>query len=140
MRRLKASNADLERVSTLVSRQSDLFPPDAPDAGLRRWLLHVPPRDVRDLFRLRFALARAAGESGADLVERWHHVHRVLLQKPVLEVSGLAIGGRDLKGLGVAPGPEFGALLNALLDRVIDDPSLNQHETLMTMARAELSK
>lgn len=138
MRRLKASNADIERVSTLVARQSDLFPPDAPDAGVRRWLLHVPPRDVRDLFRLRFALARAAGNNGADLIERWHHVHRVLMQNPVLEISRLAIGGRDLKALGIAPGPEFGAVLNSLLDKVIDDPALNEHETLMTLARAEL--
>jgi tRNA nucleotidyltransferase (CCA-adding enzyme) len=46
MRRLKASNADTERVSPRSSRQSDLFPPDAPDAGVRRWLLHVPPELV----------------------------------------------------------------------------------------------
>jgi tRNA nucleotidyltransferase (CCA-adding enzyme) len=43
LRRLKASNADVEHVATLVERQSDLFPPDAPAAGVRRWLLHVPP-------------------------------------------------------------------------------------------------
>src|SRR5690606_1877888 len=59
MRRLKASNADTDRVVTLVRRQSDLFPPDAPDAVVRRWLLHVPPELVNDLFRLRIALWRA---------------------------------------------------------------------------------
>lgn len=133
MRRLKASNADIERVTSLVGFQSDLFPPDAPDAGVRRWLLHVPPALVRDLFRLRLALCRADKLEGNDLIARWRHVHRVLLQHPVLDASGLAIGGKDLKALGMKPGPEFGAILDALVQQVIEDPTLNERERLIAL-------
>jgi len=135
MRRLKASNADTERVSSLVGLQSDLFPPDAPDAGVRRWLLHVPPQLVRDLFRLRIALCRATVDEGRDLVDRWRHVHRILLQHPVLDAAGLAIGGKDLKALGVKPGPEFGMLLDVLVQRVIEDPTLNEPDRLLAIVR-----
>lgn len=137
MQRLKASNADTEHVATLVAKQSDIFPPDAPDSGVRRWLLHVPPALVPDLFRLRIALWRADPvERGAtDLAARWRHVRRVLAARPPLTTGDLAIDGDDLKSLGLPPGPRFGEVLRELLDCVIDDPSLNDRKTLQRMAR-----
>ncbi len=158
MRRLKTSNADRERVVRLVRHQADLFPPDAPDAGVRRWLRDLGPDLVRDLFRLRFALwcgertakvARAGaaaapgGEEGEsptrpdDLLERWRMAHRVLLDDPVLEPAGLAIGGGELRELGLEPGPRFGEILEELTERVIDDPSLNEPERLLDLVRQE---
>jgi tRNA nucleotidyltransferase (CCA-adding enzyme) len=148
MRRLKASNAEVERVAGLVARQSDLFPPDAPGAGIRRWLRDLGPELVPDLFRLRFALWRAAtGAVGpargtaapADLLERWRLAHFVLLSRPALAVSDLAVGGNDLMKLGVAPGPQLGELLRSLLERVLDRPELNTREALLDLAREELS-
>jgi tRNA nucleotidyltransferase (CCA-adding enzyme) len=137
LRRLKAANAEVDRVTTLVEKQSDLFPPDAPDAGVRRWLLHVPPTLVNDFFRLRIALWRAHPTAGGerDLRERWQHVHRVRAQGPALDTTDLAIDGRDLKSLGLEPGPQFGEILRSLLDRVIEDPSLNERERLLALAR-----
>jgi tRNA nucleotidyltransferase (CCA-adding enzyme) len=141
MRRLRASNADTERVTALVEKQSDLFPPDAPDAGVRRWLLHVPADLVNDLFRLRIALWRAhpVERGDADLLERWRHVRTVLAQQPALATTDLAIDGRDLKALGLQPGPQFGEIMRVLLNRVIDEPELNDRETLLRLAR-ELSE
>jgi len=141
MQRLRASNAETERVAELVRKQSDLFPPDAPPAGIRRWLQHVPPRLVCDLFRLRFALWRAHPVPGGreDLCERWRKVHNVLLQHPVLETGGLAIDGADLKRLGFTPGPRFGEILRELLDRVIEEPDLNTRETLLDIVKTEYS-
>lgn len=137
MKRLKASNADTERVSTLVTIQSDLFPPDAPDGGVRRWLLHVPPTQVNDLFRLRIALWRAqpTDRGDRDLLERWRHVRRVLAGDPPLTTADLAVDGRDLKQIGIEPGPLFGEILRTLLDSVVEDPSLNERDTLLDMAR-----
>jgi tRNA nucleotidyltransferase/poly(A) polymerase len=137
MRRLKASNADTDRVVTLVGRQSDLFPPDAPPAGIRRWLVHISPQLVHDFFRLRIALWRADPDEvgGRDLVERWRGAHRVLLAHPPLAVADLAIDGRDLKDLGLRPGPEFGEILRTLLDRVLENPDLNERERLLQAVR-----
>jgi tRNA nucleotidyltransferase (CCA-adding enzyme) len=137
LRRIKASNADIELVTELIEKQSDLFPPDAPAAGVRRWLLHVPPHLVVPFFRLRFALWRANPTPGGmqDLRERWLHVRRVLATRPPLTPGDLAIDGADLKTLGLRPGPQFGEILRVLLDRVIDDPSLNERETLLRMTR-----
>jgi tRNA nucleotidyltransferase (CCA-adding enzyme) len=138
MRRLKASNADTEYVAALVARQSDLFPPDAPDAGVRRWLLHVPPALVNDLFRLRIALWRAHPVEGGDrdLAGRWRLVRRVLAARPPLSTADLAIDGRDLRALGLEPGPRYGEILRALLERVVEEPALNEREALLELARS----
>lgn len=147
MRRLKSSNAETTRVARLVARQSDLFPPDAPAAGVRRWLRDLGPELVPDLFRLRFALWRATtGITGAargaaaprDLLGRWRLAHAVLLTRPPLTVSDLAIGGNELREIGFTPGPELGETLRLLLERVIDRPELNTRQELLELARDEL--
>ena len=141
MRRLKSSNADTEWVTRLVRHQSDLVPPDAPDAGVRRWLRQIGTDLVRDLFRLRFALWRGRNPDAdgvpADLLERWTKAKRVLGSDPVLRTADLAIGGGDLRALGLTPGPRFAEILEGLLERVTDEPSLNQREALLEIVRTE---
>ena len=138
LRRLKCSNADIDRVTRLVALQSELFPPDAPPPVVRRWLAHVTPAYLPDLFRLRAALARAHGELGGDVAQRWRTARRVLRERPPLTVQDLAVDGGDLKALGLSPGPVFGAVLRGLHDRVLDDPSLNEKERLLRIVREEL--
>jgi tRNA nucleotidyltransferase (CCA-adding enzyme) len=140
MRRLKASNAETERVTRLVRHQRDLFPPDAPDAGVRRWLRHVGDDLVNDLFRLRFALWRAENPAGGradDLLERAAMARRVRRSRPALSTSDLALGGHDLRKLGLEPGPQFGEILDDLLERVTDDPALNDRAALERIVREE---
>jgi tRNA nucleotidyltransferase (CCA-adding enzyme) len=144
MKRLKSSNADTDRVVRLVRHQPDLFPPDAPDSGVRRWLRDVGPELVNDLFRLRFALwrgrARVADATDArpdDLIERVRTARRVVQEHPPLDTSDLAIGGGELRELGLTPGPGFGEILGTLLERVVEDPALNRRERLIAMVREE---
>jgi tRNA nucleotidyltransferase (CCA-adding enzyme) len=99
--------------------------------------LHVRPDEVRDLFRLRFAICRGEQADSRDLLQRWRHAHRVLLSHPVIDAAGLVIGGSELKGLGLPPGPEYSRILAGLVQRVIDDPTLNDRERLMQIVKEE---
>lgn len=142
MRRLKASNAETDRVRDLVELQSELFPPDSPGRTVRRWLVRVTPARVNDLFRLRIAAWRGGHPAGAappaDLLERWRMARLVLRQRPPLEVADLAIGGEELRSLGLPPGPRYGEILRALLERVLEDPELNTSERLTRVVQEEL--
>ena len=49
-------------------------------------------------------------------------------------INGLAIGGADvMQVLGTSAGPVVGQVLRALLERVIEDPSLNERERLLAL-------
>ena len=50
-------------------------------------------------------------------------------------LQDLAVDGADLIELGYREGPELGRTLDALLDAVVDDPSLNTREQLLERAR-----
>ena len=53
-------------------------------------------------------------------------------------MADLAVNGKDLIRYGLKPGPRFGRILEALLERVLEDPTLNDEDVLMAMA-AELA-
>lgn len=50
-------------------------------------------------------------------------------------LADLAVTGDDLKAIGFDEGPVLGEALRGLLDRVVDEPSLNERETLLRLAQ-----
>jgi hypothetical protein len=48
--------------------------------------------------------------------------------------SGLAINGSDLINAGIPAGPQIGKILHDLTQAVLEDPSLNERETLLDRA------
>jgi tRNA nucleotidyltransferase (CCA-adding enzyme) len=77
------------------------------------------------------ALARLASGHEPD----WAATVRAVRERgdPIAR-SDLALGGADIQQLGVS-GPRVGQILGALLDRVLEDPSLNTRERLLPLAR-----
>ncbi len=142
MRRLRASNADTDRVRRLVLLLVYFSPPDAPVSGIRRWLRVVGPDLVPDLLRLRIALERADAEAADrpvadDVVQRVQAARRLLATRPPLSIGDLAIGGAELGELGIPPGPRYGEILKALLGEVIERPELNEREILVERVRRD---
>jgi len=64
-------------------------------------------------------------------VERlYRRMQRIAFRDPI-ELRDLAVDGDDLKGAGIAGGRELGQVLQALLRRVLEDPSLNRTDWLL---------
>ena len=60
----------------------------------------------------------------------------IIAQKQCISLKMLAVTGKDLmKEMGVQPGPEIGVMLRKLLDYVIEDPSRNEREILLKVAK-----
>ena len=124
LRRLRASNAEVERAAAIARGPAEAASPRPPD--VRRWLSQVggAADDLLRLYTLRYgreapweAAVRAVRERGEPLSR-----------------GDLAVSGTDLRELGAA-GPRIGELLAALLERVLDDPALNRRDTLLALAR-----
>jgi tRNA nucleotidyltransferase (CCA-adding enzyme) len=165
--RLRLSNQGTDRIAR-VAGAAALPAPDAPDASYRRWLsahgVSLFPPIARVLLaraKAGRALARhgltpreAARQEPAlhgpldsplpdDDVERmvasWRRARAVRAAGPPLTVGDLALDGRGLIALGLEPGPDFGRILEGLLDWVLEDPARNDPEVLRArvLARSE---
>ena len=124
LRRLKASRAEIGRASAAVAGPT--APAGSGEIAARRWLSSVGPGTAEDLI----TLARLA--TGRE--PEWAATVRTIRDRgdPVSR-GDLAVSGDDIRQLGFA-GPRVGEVLGALLDRVLDDPSLNSRERLLELA------
>lgn len=125
LRRLKASNLEIGRAVAV----RDALPPPAQsdDVTVRRWLSRVGTAadDHATLIRWR----TGAQPAWAPVVAR------IRARGDALTRDGLAISGVDLRAAGMEPGPMMGLVLDRLLDRVLEDPTLNTREQLLALAR-----
>jgi tRNA nucleotidyltransferase (CCA-adding enzyme) len=140
--RLRFSNDERARIVTLV-RHHLFHYDDWTDAAVRRWIRRVGSERVEDLYVLNAADVRAKGrdfEADLDALTRLKaHVARVLAEGAALSTRDLLVNGKDImRELGVAPGRIIGEILDHLLEVVTGDPSKNERETLLALAREYL--
>jgi tRNA nucleotidyltransferase (CCA-adding enzyme) len=135
--RLRLSNADREHLTHLVRHHLFAFDQPSTDAAIRRFIQRVGRETLDDLFELRRAdcMGRTAPEEKLAALEAFRvRVDQVLAEAPPLTVGELAIGGREvIARLGLGPGPRVGQILRELLQRVIDEPSLNRRKALLEL-------
>lgn len=107
------------------------------DAALRRWAATIGRTYFGDFIRV--ATARWSAEAGSSALKGVQSIYRrgtrIAFHDP-LSIGDLAIDGTDLMELGIPAGPAVGATLRRLLDVVVDDPSKNQRDTLLALARS----
>lgn len=110
------------------------------DSAVRRFIRNVGGAEmVQELIKLRIADASSNTKTAFNphemqlLAER---VSAVLAKDVALSIADLAIGGQDLMSeLQIPAGPQIGRILNELLEKVIDEPKLNEREQLLQLAR-----
>jgi tRNA nucleotidyltransferase (CCA-adding enzyme) len=124
LRRLKASNAEVERAAGMAGGPS--APAGGDERSVRRWLAQVGAAadDLLSLWKLR------EGEEPPWLDQ----VDQIRRRRDPLGRADLAVTGSDLQALG-ASGPRVGQVLATLLDEVLDDPSRNIRKQLLDRAR-----
>ena len=91
------------------------------DLWLADRLANRPPQVVDDLLGLRQRLQDELA-------------HRV-----PLSLKDLALNGHDLQRLGIPAGPQMGGILQALLQRVLDNPACNTRAQLLAIVQTEFA-
>ena len=138
--RLKFSNDERARVVALVRHHLICYADDWTDAAVRRWIRRVTPELAPDLYEI--GLADALGK-GREVAEDLASIERLRARVEALLVAGAAFSARDLavngKGLmdalEIPPGRIVGEILAHLVERVIDEPELNERGRLVEEAR-----
>ena len=112
------------------------------DTAVRRFIRKVSAATLDDLLTLRAADNVGSGlpPDAGGLAELRARVAAELQADVVLDRSRLAVRGDDLIAeLGLRPGPELGRLIDALVERVIAEPALNERPRLVELARELLA-
>ncbi|HTY13692.1 MAG TPA: CCA tRNA nucleotidyltransferase [Candidatus Omnitrophota bacterium] len=138
LKRLKFSNEIISKVSNLIRNHMFDYKPAWSDSAVRRFMRRVGPENLEDLFALRRADTRAMGRDIGDeyIGELKGRIGKIIEDEHALHVKDLKIDGTDvMKALSIPPGPKVGEALNALLEKVLDDPALNERETLLKLLR-----
>jgi tRNA nucleotidyltransferase (CCA-adding enzyme) len=140
LERLRFSNDERARIVALVRHHLICYDGTWSDAAVRRWVRRVSPELVDDLYVLSEADVQAKGKDASvdlqNIAQLRAHVSKVIAQGAAFSVKDLALdGGTLIKELSVKPGPDIGRVLRALLEEVVEDPSRNTREILLTRAR-----
>jgi tRNA nucleotidyltransferase (CCA-adding enzyme) len=139
LRDYRFSNSERDLVTGLIRHHLICYSNEWTDAAVRRFIKRVGPDKVDSLLRLGEADALGKGrnveEELAALRELRGRVDQAIEEGGALTTGDLAIGGNDvIPLLDGGAGPAVGQILRALLEKVIDDPSLNTRDKLMPLA------
>jgi tRNA nucleotidyltransferase (CCA-adding enzyme) len=132
--RLRYAKPFVARCESLVLNHMFNYEPEWTGAAVRRFMKKVGEENIADIFALRQAdcLSRDLHDELLELKELEERINEELAKRSALTVERLAIGGNDvMRELGIGSGEAVGRILEDLLELVIDDPALNQHETLL---------
>lgn len=138
LRRLKFDNDTTDKVTKLVLYHDQEIAPTP--AGVRR-AVH---RMGEDIFPLMFAVRRADVSAQSDYkreekLQKLSYIEalyeEIRRQGDAVSLKDLAITGTDLIAQGRKPGREIGAVLQELLEKVLEDPSLNTPEKLLEISK-----
>jgi tRNA nucleotidyltransferase (CCA-adding enzyme) len=106
------------------------------DATVRAWVARMGRLNVGAIMRLAMAVwvvRRAAGKPYPEsyaAARLYRRMLRIALRDPI-ELRDLAVDGDDLKRAGISGGRELGRILQALLQRVLEDPARNTTDWLL---------
>jgi len=141
MARLRYPNARQDRIIKIISEH--MFPAFENEKGARRFLQRVGDEQTAwDIMLLREADWAGKGQGSDVKLKNDAIINRmresltlVLKQENAFTIKELAIGGDDLKDMGLTPGPEFSRILRDLLDSVVENPELNNKEDLTNLVK-----
>lgn len=140
LRRLKFDNATIDRVKRLVYWH-DYGMGQVPKIKAFRKALNKMGKDLfEDYTYIKYADIMAQSnyhrEDKLNNLEVLKEYYKEIVDKEqCVTIKELAITGRDLIDLGMKPGPMLGATLNMLLDKVLEEPELNDKEKLIGIVK-----
>jgi tRNA nucleotidyltransferase (CCA-adding enzyme) len=128
LRGLKFSNEEIAVASTIAATSGTSLVKAWDDPTVRRLLSDVGRAN---------APAAAAFWRADKAVELADRAHAILARGDALHANELALTGKDLMTeLQMKPGPAIGRILQTLVGRVLEEPTVNTRDGLLQLARA----
>jgi putative nucleotidyltransferase with HDIG domain len=144
LRRWKFDKETVNEVAHLIRNHMFWYQTEWSGSAVRRFIHKIGLETIPALFALRRADNIGSGAKSPRMYALdalWRRVQEEIDAANAFSLRDLAIDGNDLmKELGVPQGREIGRILNALFERVTDDPALNTREKLLELAKEEIAR
>lgn len=139
LKRMKYDNDTIDKVVTLIKYHDRTI---TNKKSIRKLLNLIGEDLFRDLLKVKKADALAQNpvcfkEKEEKLLEIEKKLNIIIKQKECFSIKDLNINGKDLIQLGIIPGKNIGIILNDILDKVIENPSLNNKEKLIYLVKTK---
>ncbi len=140
LKRLKFDNYTIDIATRLITWHDYKF--YLQEASMRR----AANKIGTDIMELLFAVKRfdilaqnpETHKEKLDALEQAKQLYEEIKRKQhCLTLKNLAVNGSDLMEAGFQKGKQLGEILNFLLEQVLEEPSLNEKETLILLAKQQ---
>ncbi len=144
LKRLKSDNHSIDVISRLVKYHD--YRPEGEKKAVRRAVSRIGEEIFPLLFPVRYADIMAQSDyEKAEKLEKEEMMlslyREIIKDKNCLSIKDLKVnGGILIKEAGMKSGKELGDMLKYLLEQVLEEPSWNEKEKLLAMARERLSQ
>ncbi|BCN28769.1 CCA tRNA nucleotidyltransferase [Anaeromicropila herbilytica] len=137
LKRLKYDNYTIDTVTRLIKWHDTEF--RLTPAGMRKAINRVGEDIMELLFEVKEADMNAKNplmcvDKKKQLEEAKRLYLEVIEKSECVSLKTLALNGKDLIALGYKPGKQIGETLDYLLQKVIEEPTLNEKEKLIELA------
>lgn len=140
MKRLKMDNKTIKLVIRLVECHDDRTASGEMSPASVRWSVHKIGKDIYEQY-LQLAYADFQGKSdygrkkGFDKYLYTCQQFKYIMDNNICTCKAeMAVSGKDLIEIGCPKGEIIGTVLDELLAKVLDNPQLNERETLLNIA------
>ena len=141
LRRWKFDKDTIAEVTHLIRNHMFWYQTEWTPSAVRRFMNKIGIEYIPALFALRRADNIGSGARSPRMYALdalWQRVQEEIAAANALGLRDLKIDGNDImKELGIPRGPEVGRILRALFEKVLDDPKLNERETLLRLVKEE---
>ena len=140
LKRLKMDNDTIDRVRRLVYFHDAGISREITKEFVRKLMSKLGAEHLDDLLEIKNADIEGQSDYSRDdslkkvsLIKKYSE--EILRDNEALTIKDLAINGNDLMKMGYPKGPIMGEILRFLLDKVLEEPELNQKETLIKIVK-----
>lgn len=136
LKRFKASNELIEETTILVKEHMNHHN-NFSEKGLKRLIRRVGENKIFNLLALQIADIKCSNKNATidHIVQREKKIKRILDNQEAININQLDINGHDLIKIGFNEGKIVGDTLEYLLEKVMEDPELNEKEKLKELAK-----
>jgi len=144
LRRWKFDKETVNEVTHLIRYHMFWYQTEWSGSAVRRFIRNVGLENIPALFALRRADNIGSGVRSPKMYALdalWQRVQEEIEAATAFSKRDLKVNGNDIMdALGLQQGPIVGDIIDALFERVLDEPELNEREKLLELAKEEAGR